>query len=151
MKRRTEVAEGKKDIKVKVFRFDPSVDEKPRYVTYEIPYDKVMEEKMTVLTALLHIYENIDSTLSFQYSCRGGDCHACCVVVNGKACDSCAERVRGDITVEPPIRQGFEVIKDLVATDILMEDRDQFATRDRHVRFRFNKAYEKVRTGAPDD
>ena len=54
MKRRTEVAEGKKDIKVKVFRFDPSVDEKPRYVTYEIPYDKVMEEKMTVLTALLH-------------------------------------------------------------------------------------------------
>ena len=128
------MVEEKKNIKVTVLRFDPSVDKESRYVTYEIPYDKVIEEKMTVLTVLLYIYDNLDRTLSFQYSCRGGDCHSCDVIVNGRAVEACAERVTGDITIEPPIRQGFEVIKDLVATDILLRDKDHIVTRNKHAR-----------------
>lgn len=118
------MVEGKK-IKVTICRFNPKRDKAPNYVTYEVPYT----QNMTVLTALNYVYENIDNTLSYQYSCKEGLCHACDMIVNGAAVEACSTVVHGDITVEPPWRmdrwgRGFKVIKDLIADDILYSERD---------------------------
>ncbi|MGE5576917.1 MAG: 2Fe-2S iron-sulfur cluster-binding protein [Syntrophothermus sp.] len=47
---------------------------------FQIPF----AEGDTVLTALLYIYENLDSTLAFRHGCRAGRCGLCAVEVNGK-------------------------------------------------------------------
>lgn len=127
------MAEEKENIKVRIFRYDPTSDKEPYFDTYEIPYKKVIEEKMSVLTALLYIYENIDSTISFQYSCRGGDCHCCDMIVNGRAVEACSARVIDDVTIEPPVKMGFKVIKDLIATDVTTTDEDHFISRSETV------------------
>ena len=127
------MTEEKRNITVRIFRYDPTNDKKPHFDSYKIPYKKVIEEKMSVLTALLYIYENIDSTISFQYSCRGGDCHCCDMIVNGRAVEACSARVTGDITIEPPVKMGFKVIKDLIASDITTTDEDHFISRSESV------------------
>lgn len=114
------VTEVKDKIKVTVYRFNPLKDKEPRYVTYEVPYTPYM----TVLSALNYIYENIDSSLSYQYSCREGLCHACDMIVNGEAVEACSKMVHGDITIEPPWKLGFKVIKDLIADDVRLSERD---------------------------
>ncbi len=97
-------------IKVKVFRFDPSVDKEPDYKTYEVPF----EEGMSALNALDHIYQNQDSTLAYydHASCALGICGRCMGKVNGKPGLICQTPVEGDITVEPLNQE--RVLKDLV-------------------------------------
>lgn len=133
MKRGEKMTEVKEKIKVKVFRFDPSIDKEPRYVTYEVPFSK--EEKMCVLSLLDYIYENLDSSLAYLSSCRVGRCHCCDLMVNGKAVEACSELVLGDITIEPPLKLGFKVIKDLIASDILLSSRDVIALTRNKIRF----------------
>ena len=101
---------GKEIIKVKVFRFDPSQDEKPYYQTYEIPF----EEGMSVMNALDYIYSSIDSTLACydHAGCYLGICGQCIGIVNGKLQLMCQTRVEGDLTIQP--RHKNKVIKDLV-------------------------------------
>jgi succinate dehydrogenase/fumarate reductase iron-sulfur protein len=94
--------------RVKVFRFDPEKETDPRFETYEnIPY-----EGMRVTDVLNYIYQNIDSSLAFRYSCRAGLCGVCILKVNGKACLSCHKIAEKEMTIEPPVR--YAVIKDLV-------------------------------------
>jgi fumarate reductase (CoM/CoB) subunit B len=97
-------------IKVKVFRYDPNVDEKPYYDTHHIPY----VQGMTVLDVLNYIYENFDPTLAYRWNCRAGQCGACAVTVNGKPCAACRTQVAKDrsITISPLLQ--FQVKKDLV-------------------------------------
>lgn len=93
---------------VKVFRYDPAVDSEPRMDTFEgIPY-----RGMRVLDVLNYIYQNIDSSLAFRYSCRAGLCGACLLRVNGKNVMSCKELASEEMTIEPP--RNHRVIKDLV-------------------------------------
>ena len=101
---------SQKFVKVKVFRFDPSVDERPYYRTYEVP----LMGRMSVLDALDYIYENLDSSLAYyaHAACRHGVCNSCSVLVNGKPRLACQTAVSGDITVEPIPK--FQVVKDLV-------------------------------------
>lgn len=109
-----------KIIKVKVFRFNPLKDKEPSYKTYEVP----LVEGMSVLNVLNYIYENIDGSLSYYYSCRRGSAACCAMMVNGEAVMACATLANGDMTIEPPKVLGFEVIKDLIASDILLNTRD---------------------------
>lgn len=113
------MTELKDKVKVTVYRFNPVKDNIPQYITYEVPYT----ECMTVLSALNYIYENLDTSLSYQYSCRQGLCHACDVVVNGEPVEACSKVIHGDITIEPPWKLGFDVIKDLIASDILFDEK----------------------------
>ena len=101
-----------KVIRVKIFRFDPSANEKPSYKVYKVP----LINGMSVLDVLDYIYENLDSTLSFydHAACRHGLCSGCILLVNGKASLTCQTPVSGDLTIEPPSR--FKIIKDLVYT-----------------------------------
>lgn len=95
---------------VKIWRFDPSVDQEARYDTYELPPDSW--EHVKVIDVLRFIYEKYDPGLSFREPCRQQFCGACAVMVNKKvrlACDAFLEK---ETVIEPlPNRR---VIKDLV-------------------------------------
>ncbi|MEM1524572.1 MAG: 2Fe-2S iron-sulfur cluster-binding protein [Nitrososphaerales archaeon] len=102
------MAEVKKIITVKIFRFNPKEGQNPKYQTYKIP----LTEGMSVLSILKYIYENEDSSLAFYYSCRIGKCNGCYLIVNGKIVKACTTIVHDDITIEP--LHGFKIIRDLV-------------------------------------
>jgi succinate dehydrogenase/fumarate reductase iron-sulfur protein len=100
----------RKTIKVKIARFDPSVDSSSRYQAYEVPF----EPRMTVMDVLDYIYENLDPTLAYHShtSCHRRICARCNLTVNKKPGLSCHTEVNGDMTIEPLPR--FKVIRDLV-------------------------------------
>jgi len=110
--------EKEKTIKAKVYRFNPDKDKESRYMTYEIPF----EEGLSVMNVLQYIYDNIDPTVSHYYSCRIGRCGGCHMFVNGRAVQSCCTRAIEEMTIEPPYRIGFEVIKDLISNDIFLTE-----------------------------
>ncbi len=93
---------------VKVFRFDPEKDKSSRFDTFkDIPY-----EGRRVTDVLNYIYQNLDSTIAFRYSCRAGLCGVCILKVNGKPCMSCHRVAEKEMVIEPPVQ--YAVIKDLV-------------------------------------
>jgi succinate dehydrogenase/fumarate reductase iron-sulfur protein len=95
-------------VKVKLFRFDPTKDNKPRYEEYQVP----MIPDMSVLGVLNYIYEELDSSIAYYSSCRFGRCGGCTVIVNGKARLACLTAASEEMTVEP--LQGYMVIRDLI-------------------------------------
>ena len=93
---------------VTLYRFDPSVDDKPRYTTYEaLPY-----RGYTVKDVLAYIYENLDDSFAFRWACNQGMCRACVVSVNGRPAFSCMEPASKDMKIEPHPK--FKVLKDLI-------------------------------------
>lgn len=99
---------GEKIVKIKVKRYDPSGAKEPYYQTYEVP----IEKGATVLSVLRYIYEKIDHSLVFYYSCRIGKCAGCQVSVDGKTKLACNTIVDSDVTLEP--QKGYKVVRDLV-------------------------------------
>lgn len=95
-------------IDVTVYRFDPTMDKESRYETYKVP----LEKGMSILNVLNYIYENLDPTISYYYSCRIGKCTGCDILIDGKADYICSRVARGSMKLEP--LPDFTVIKDLV-------------------------------------
>ena len=96
-----------------VYRFDPSVDKKPRYQEYSVeaePTDKILD-------CLNKIRWEQDPTLSYRYSCAHGICGSDALMINGRIELACQKLVRdfktaNNFVIEPlPL---FKVIKDLV-------------------------------------
>ena len=56
-------------MKIKVQKYNPSVDAEPAFAEYEIDY----WEHMTLLEALVLINDTIEP-IAFDYSCRGRVC-----------------------------------------------------------------------------
>lgn len=97
---------------VKIYRWDPDSGENPRLDEYEIDLDKCGP---MVLDALIHIKDNIDSTVTFRRSCREGICGSCAMNIDGTntlACTKAISDVDGDIKVSP--LPHMPVVKDLV-------------------------------------
>ncbi len=97
-------------IRVKVFRFEPSVDKEPYYRTYEVPFEK----GMSAMTALDYIYQNLDGTIAYydHAGCDLGICARCTGLINGKPGLFCQTVILGDVTLEPASKA--RVIRDLV-------------------------------------
>lgn len=95
--------------KIKIFRFDPSKDERPGYDSFEgIDY-----EGYTVLHVLDYIYRKRDTSLAFRGAlCTKGYCGGCSVMVNGKPVLACQTQAQKEMIIEP--HPCFKVIKDLV-------------------------------------
>jgi succinate dehydrogenase/fumarate reductase-like Fe-S protein len=105
--RRREMMEREK-IRLKVFRFDPTADSRPIFQEYEVE----KSEKMSVLSAVRQIYENLDGSLSFSgYFCYRKLCGLCQMKINGKNRLSCRTRVEDGMIIEPA--PGYALIKDL--------------------------------------
>lgn len=110
-----------------VFRFDPAVDDTPRYQEYTVdaePTDKILD-------CLNKIRWEQDPTLAYRASCSHGICGSDAVTINGHVGLACQKLVRdyktaNNFVIEPlPL---FEVIKDLVV------DMDPFFDKHRYVR-----------------
>lgn len=67
--------------KFSILKYDPSVSNKKRIVTY---YVDLKECGPMVLDALIHIKDEKDSTLSFRRSCREGICGSCSMNIDGR-------------------------------------------------------------------
>ena len=105
-----EGAENKK--KFSVYRWDPDQDENPRMDEYDINLD---ECGPMVLDAIIHIKDNVDSTLTFRRSCREGICGSCAMNIDGRntlACLKPINEVKGDVKITP--LPHMPVVKDLV-------------------------------------
>lgn len=97
--------------KLKIRRFNPETDKKPRWGTYEVE----VEPTDRVLDALHYVKWYIDGTLTLRRSCAHGVCGSDAMRINGRnrlACKVLIKDVGRRITVEPIL--GLPVIKDLV-------------------------------------
>ena len=98
-------------ITLKIFRYNPEVDQKPHYETYTLDG----EETDRVLDLLEKVKGYKDGTLSFRRSCAHGVCGSDALRINGRnmlACKSLVRDVGSHITIEPLL--GLKVIKDLI-------------------------------------
>jgi len=101
-------------LKVKVKRYDPSVESSAHFDEFEVPVPE--GEKWTVMDVLDYVHENIDSSLSYyRHSiCDRGICARCATRVNGKPRLICQyiSPTEGELILEP-VKEN--VVKDLVS------------------------------------
>jgi succinate dehydrogenase / fumarate reductase iron-sulfur subunit len=101
-----------KAVTLKVFRFDPQIDEEPHFQEFEIP----LRLRMTIMDALFYILEEQDPTLSFRFACREGVCGSCALFINGSyrlACQTQFANLQAKIVTVSPLPH-LPLIKDLV-------------------------------------
>lgn len=105
-------------MKVSIQKYDPSVDEQP----YIVDFDVEWHEHMTVLEAITAINDD-QAPVVFDYSCRGRDCGRCAMSLNGQPCLACVTLVdeAGENLIAP--LPGFPVVKDLVVDKTKVTDR----------------------------
>ena len=75
-------------MKISIQKYDPSVDESPYVVDYDIPW----HESMTLLEALTAVNDE-EAPVVFDFSCRGRDCGRCAMALNGTPCLACVTLV----------------------------------------------------------
>ncbi|MCJ7595831.1 MAG: succinate dehydrogenase iron-sulfur subunit [Desulfobacterales bacterium] len=114
------------EIQFKVFRYDPEVDGRPRYQTYEVraePSDRILD-------CLNRIKWEQDGTLSYRMSCGHGVCGSDAMKINGRCALACQKLVKDcegeEVLVEP--LPTFRVLKDLIV------DLDPFLERVKLIR-----------------
>lgn len=96
----------------KIYRWSPDDEANPHLDEYTIDLDKCGP---MVLDAIIHIKNEIDSTLTFRRSCREGICGSCAMNIDGTntlACTKSIDDVSGDIKIYP--LPHMDVVKDLV-------------------------------------
>jgi succinate dehydrogenase / fumarate reductase iron-sulfur subunit len=99
------------EISLKIFRYNPEVDKKWHYETYDL----VAEPTDTVLDLLEKVKGRQEGTLAFRRSCNHGVCGSDAMRINGRnhlACKTLVRDLGSHITVEPLL--GLKVIKDLI-------------------------------------
>lgn len=105
-------------MKVKIQKFNPSVDAEPSFSEYEIEH----REHMTLLEALVLINDTIEP-IAFDYSCRGRVCGRCAMALNGTPCLACVTLVDTDGKNEVTPLPGFPVVRDLVVDKTKITDK----------------------------
>tara|TARA_Y100000588_G_scaffold359768_1_gene419049 strand:- start:1296 stop:2165 length:870 start_codon:yes stop_codon:yes gene_type:complete len=95
-------------IDVTVFRFDPDVDDMPRYEHHEVP----RRPHMRVLDVLEFLYQEAGEALAYRWYCGTKKCGECGISVNGKPMLGCWEAAVDDMVLEP--LGNFPIVRDLV-------------------------------------
>ena len=96
----------------KVYRWSPDEDDNPRLDEYEV---NLKDCGPMVLDAIIHIKDEIDSTLTFRRSCREGICGSCAMNIDGRnrlACLTPIADIRDGAKITP--LPHMPVVKDLV-------------------------------------
>lgn len=97
---------------ISIYRYNPEKDENPSRDEFKIDTEKCGP---MVLDALIHIKDDIDSSLTFRRSCREGICGSCAMNIDGQntlACLCAMDSVKGTIKINP--LPHMPVVKDLV-------------------------------------
>jgi fumarate reductase iron-sulfur subunit len=104
-----------RQLELEVLRYDPEQDTEPRFQSYSVP----CEEDWAILDALNFVKENIDTTLSYRWSCHMMVCGSCGMMVNGEPSLTCKTFVRDlpdHVRIEPlanmPIERDLVVVLD---------------------------------------
>ncbi len=101
-----------REVNFHVTRYNPERDRSIHVRIYKVP----VREGMTVLDGLHYIKENLDTSLSWRYSCRMGVCGSCGMLLNGRPTLACNTQIlhiaTTDLTVGP--LPNFKIIRDLV-------------------------------------
>ena len=129
--------DAKRKKTLRVYRWDPDTGDNPRMDTYEVDREKCGQ---MVLDALIHIKNEIDSTLTFRRSCREGICGSCAMNIDGVntlACTKIISDIKHDINIYP--LPHTPVVKDLVP------DLSQF-----YAQYTSIKPWMQTRSPAPD-
>ena len=98
-------------VELKILRFDPERDEKPRWERYVVEADPMSRVLDVLTTVKLHN----DGSLTFRRSCAHGVCGSDAMLINGRnrlACKIRVDQLGRKISVAP--LPGLPVIKDLV-------------------------------------
>jgi fumarate reductase iron-sulfur subunit len=91
--------------------YNPETDDEPRFQTYSVP----CPDEWVVLDALNYVKDNLDTTLSYRWSCHMAVCGSCGMMINGEPTLSCKAFLRDypdHIRVEPLAH--FPIERDLV-------------------------------------
>ena len=105
-------ADAKKKRTFNIYRWSPDDDQNPRIDSYEIDMAKCGP---MVLDAIIHIKNEVDSTLTFRRSCREGVCGSCAMNIDGTntlACTKHLSEIDGEVDITP--LPHLPVVKDLV-------------------------------------
>ncbi len=93
---------------ISIKRYNPQTDSEPKWVDYALPNGR----RMTVLEALMYLYENVDPTLAFRFGCRFNKCGLCAVEVNGRPRMGCFTEATDGMKIGP--LAGMPLVRDLV-------------------------------------
>ena len=108
------MADAQRVIEIEVLRYRPEQDEQPFFQSYLVPFS----DDMSVLQGLQYIKDELDSTLSYRWSCRMAICGSCGVMINGVPDLACHTFLRnfypGKLRVEP--LEHFPIERDLVVS-----------------------------------
>ncbi len=100
------------ELKFKIYRFDPTVDQAPYYKNYVVE----AESFERILDCLNRIKWEQDGTLSYRMSCAHGVCGSDAMKINGRCALACQKLVKDyhgeEILIEP--LPTFKVLKDLI-------------------------------------
>ncbi len=115
----------KREVVLKVFRFNPEIDNQPYYDYFNIAIDR----GVTLLRALMYIKNSLDSRLTFRAFCRAGICGSCGVRLNGRPILACKTQLwdefdayqTDELQVDP--LENFDIIRDLVVNLDSLESR----------------------------
>ena len=111
------MANKTREIKIKVFRYDPTTGEAPRMEAYPVEY----YEGMRMWKALDNINEKQRANISWRLSCREYLCGSCTIMINGRPALACKTAVEDGMVLEPlPL---FPVAKDLAINRDFAENR----------------------------
>jgi succinate dehydrogenase / fumarate reductase iron-sulfur subunit len=95
-----------------IYRYDPDTGENPSFDEFTIDLDNCGP---MVLDAMIHIKDDVDSSLAFRRSCREGICGSCAMNIGGRNRLACLEPISnhaGDVKITP--LPHMPVVKDLV-------------------------------------
>ncbi len=106
------MSESTKTIEIEVLRYRPEQDKEPWYQTYSVPF----ADDWSVLQGLQYIKDDLDSSLSFRWSCRMAICGSCGMMIAGVPKLGCRTFLRnyypGKVRVGP--LNHFPIERDLV-------------------------------------
>lgn len=102
---------SERQIHLEVLRYNPETDLEPRMQSYTVP----CLNEWVVLDALNYVKDNLDTTLSYRWSCHMAVCGSCGMMINGEpklACKAFIHEYPDTIRVEPLMH--FPIERDLV-------------------------------------
>ena len=100
-----------RQMELEVMRYDPEKDKEPWFQSYSVP----CEDDWAILDAINYVKDNIDTTLSYRWSCHMMVCGSCGMMVNGEPSLTCKTFIRNlpdKVRIEP--LENFPIERDLV-------------------------------------
>ena len=97
-------------IRVRISRFDPTIDKARRFEQYDVP----AKPRMRILDVLDYVHEDLGVDIGYRWLCTSKKCGTCAVKVNGSPALACWEEALPDMTIEP--LDNLPVVRDLVTS-----------------------------------